>query len=179
MIDYFEGVRNFFVSLIIVAILGVLAVLFFMGASDKHDDVLEVTGMKWYRTIDIEEYRQHYYSSSSSKRYKRNRTKLDYYQWDVVDTITTKGDKDTEFYWGEVNLQDGQREGNRSQRLEVKGIDSTGEERILYCSQEEWYLISIGDKISVEINGLGQVSDYSLTKSNVSSGSSISGSSVN
>ena len=61
MIDYFEGVRNFFVSLIIVAILGVLAVLFFMGASDKHDDVLEVTGMKWYRTIDIEEYRKHYY----------------------------------------------------------------------------------------------------------------------
>lgn len=77
-------------------------------------------------------------------------------QWTVVDTVAARG-TDLTPYWPALNLQNQQREGNRSEDFRVEFV--SGSDRYTYnpASAQEFANYKIGSRWKLTVNGLGSI----------------------
>jgi hypothetical protein len=77
-------------------------------------------------------------------------------QWGVVDTVAARG-TDLTPYWPALNLQNQQREGNRSEDFRVEFV--SGSNRYTYnpASAEEFARFRPGSRWVLQVNALGSV----------------------
>lgn len=117
-------------------------------------------------TVQTPRYRTEYYTETEQRPVYRDdpiyQTKY-YYEierWVVHHTVDTDGKAD-EPYWGEVVLEDGQREGSRREKYQVSFETKKGKVYEKEFSLEEWNRFRIGDKkkLVIQVGVIKKIKD--------------------
>lgn len=80
--------------------------------------------------------------------------------WNPLRSESVSGDS-LELFWPQTNLGNAEREGSRAERYATTFRSNDNQTYELELSEAEWLLYDVGDEVTLEINGFGDVTGVS------------------
>lgn len=165
-------------SLIVPTVLVIVGIVAMMVSSMPHKERIEITDMRWTRTVTISEAvptrhegwelpegarlisteKRAYQYVRKMYQYRGDPIYADWYVYETDDptqtgVVSESGERNDEMKWPEPKLDDGQSAGQREQRLTVTTPDGTEHE----TSQEIWDSLHVGDVVDATVSDDGTI----------------------